>query len=223
MLFPNQRALDLAVKPDVLTAAVGQADGSRSQESFEDHYREHPDGWDFGSWYEARKRQVLLAALPRQRYRSVLELGCATGVLTARLAERSDQVLGVDIAEAPLQLARRHVPTARFERRTVPDEWPAGAFDLVVLSEVGYYLSEADLDRVIDRILGSLSPDGAIVACHWRHPDDHAATSAELVHRRLLERWPGRRSVQHIEDDFLLDVLVPAGEASVAAVDGLTS
>jgi LmbE family N-acetylglucosaminyl deacetylase/SAM-dependent methyltransferase len=223
VLFPNQRALDLAAEPDVLTAAVGQVDGSRSQESFEDHYREHPDGWDFGSWYEARKRQVLLAALPRQRYRSVLELGCATGVLTARLAERSDQVLGVDIAEAPLQLARRHVPTARFERRTVPDEWPAGEFDLVVLSEVGYYLSEADLDRVIDRILGSLTPDGSIVACHWRHPDDHAATSAELVHRRLLERWPGRRSVQHVEDDFLLDVLVPAGEASVAAVDGLTS
>lgn len=238
VLFPNGRALDLEPdsEPDAGAAAVTDpaatatatdtvvtADTtSRSKESFEDHYRDHPDGWDFGSWYEERKRRVLLAALPRQRYGSVLELGCATGVLTERLADRSDDVLGVDIAEAPLELARRRVPAARFERGTLPDDWPSGAFDLVVMSEVGYYLSATDLDRVIDHLLGSLTPGGSIVACHWRHPDDHATTSAEFVHRRLLERWPGRRSIQHVEDDFLLDVLVPADEASVAAVDGLT-
>jgi len=195
---------------------------SRSQQSFDDHYREHPDGWDFGSWYEERKRQVLLAALPRPRYGAVLELGCATGVLTGRLAERSDDVLGIDIVDAPLKLARRAVPSARFERRTLPDEWPAGSFDLVVVSEVGYYLSETDLERLIDRILGSLASGGSVVACHWRHPDDHATTSAALVHQRLLERWPGRRSVRHEEDDFLLDVLVDASELNVAAHEGLT-
>lgn len=235
VLFPNGRALDLAATAAsdagasaadtgiTDTADAGSADvSSRSKESFEDHYRDHPDGWDFGSWYEERKRRVLLAALPRQRYDSILELGCATGVLTERLADRSDDVLGVDIAEAPLEIARRRVPSARFERGTLPDDWPSGRFDLVVLSEVGYYLSEADLDRVIDRLLDSLTPGGSVVACHWRHPDDHATTSAEFVHRRLLERWPGRRSIQHVEDDFLLDVLVPADEASVAAVDGLT-
>lgn len=195
---------------------------SRSQASFDDHYREHPDGWNFGSWYEERKRQVLLAALPRPRYGSVLELGCATGVLTGRLAERGDDVLGIDIAEAPLEAARRQAPSARFERHTLPEEWPAGTFDLIVVSEVGYYLSAQDLERVIDRILGSLAPGGSIVACHWRHPDDHAATSAAFVHERLLARWPGRRSVQHVEDDFLLDILVDASEPSVAAREGLT-
>lgn len=241
VVFPNGRALELGSagrrsdddddddapgsEPD--TGRPPETDTvhdgpSRSQASFDDHYREHPDGWNFGSWYEERKRQVLLAALPRPRYGSVLELGCATGVLTGRLAERSDDVLGIDIAEAPLEVARRQAPSARFERHTLPEEWPAGTFDLIVVSEVGYYLSAADLERLIDQILGSVAPGGSIVACHWRHPDDHAATSADLVHDRLLARWPGRRSVRHVEDDFLLDVLVDAVESSVAASEGLT-
>ncbi|MGK9147425.1 bifunctional PIG-L family deacetylase/class I SAM-dependent methyltransferase [Plantibacter flavus] len=216
VLFPDARALALG------GPSAGRSDASsRSRDSFDAHYREHPDGWDFGSWYEERKREVLLAALPRRRYGSVLEIGCATGVLAGRLSERSDDVLGVDIAEAPLAVARLAVPTARFERLTVPEEWPTGRFDLVVLSEVGYYLSVADLDGVIDRVLASLADGGSVVACHWRHPDDHAATSASFVHRRLLERWPGRHAVQHVEDDFLLDVLVDRSEPSVAAQHGL--
>lgn len=238
VLFPNARALALGsgsrrpddgaggpgAEPDTERGAetdTGPEGPSRSQASFDDHYREHPDGWNFGSWYEERKRQVLLAALPRPRYGSVLELGCATGVLAGRLAERSDDVLGIDIAEAPLVVARRQAPSARFERHTLPEEWPVGTFDLIVVSEVGYYLSAPDLERLIDQILGSVAPGGSIVACHWRHPDDHAATSADLVHERLLARWPGRRSVRHVEDDFLLDVLVAAAEPSVAAHEGL--
>jgi hypothetical protein len=108
-----------------------------------------------------------------------------------------------------------------FERLTVPDEWPDGAFDLVVLSEVGYYLSEADLDRTVDRALACLGDDGVFVACHWRHPDDDAVTDAARVHDRIAARWPGRRSVHHAEDDILVDVFVRAGSLSIAADAGL--
>ncbi|MBK0297255.1 hypothetical protein IAE22_36045, partial [Bacillus sp. S34] len=74
------------------------AQSSRSRESFDAHYARKPEGWDFeGSWYERRKRAVTMAALPRERFRSALELGCATGVLTAELTERADTVLGTDI------------------------------------------------------------------------------------------------------------------------------
>ena len=43
-----------------------------------------------------------------------------------------------------------------------------GTFDTVVLSEIGYYFSSDDLDRVIDRIESCGA--GCLVACHWRHP-----------------------------------------------------
>jgi LmbE family N-acetylglucosaminyl deacetylase len=203
-----------------VTRAAGSR-RSRSRASFDEFYARRPGGWDFSSWYEERKRDLLLATLPRDRFRRTLEIGCATGVLTARLAERSDDVLGVDIADAPLVEARVNAPTARFERSTIPEDWPDGDFDLVVLSETGYYLSDSDLDRTVERAVESLGPDGVFVACHWRHPDSDAVLDAARVHERIAARWPGRRAVQHVEDDILLDVFVREGQPSIATVSGL--
>ncbi|WP_263089798.1 bifunctional PIG-L family deacetylase/class I SAM-dependent methyltransferase [Curtobacterium sp. RIT-PI-V] len=195
---------------------------SRSRESFDAHYERKPEGWDFeGSWYERRKRAVTLAALPRERYRSALELGCATGVLTAALAERADAVLGTDISAAPLAQAAVRAPGARFVQASLPAEWPTGRWDLVVMSEVGYYLSPADLDETIDRVLASLDDDGVLVACHWRHPDDEAVSSGDAVDARLAERWPRPALVRHVEPDFVLSVLPGPGVVSVARAEGL--
>jgi LmbE family N-acetylglucosaminyl deacetylase len=198
------------------------ASTSRSRASFDAHYARKPEGWDFdGSWYERRKRAVTTAALPRERYRSALELGCATGVLTAALTERADAVLGTDIAAAPLERARTRAPRARFVQATLPEEWPDGRWDLVVMSEVGYYLSPADLDTTIDRVLASLDDDGVLVACHWRHPDDDAVSDGDTVDARLAERWPRPALVRHVEPDFVLSVLPGAAVTSVARAEGL--
>lgn len=196
---------------------------SRSRASFDAHYARKPEGWDFeGSWYERRKRAATLAALPRERYRSALELGCATGVLTAALTERADTVLGTDISAAPLGRARRRAPGARFVQAALPAEWPEGRWDLVVMSEVGYYLSAPDLDATIDRVLGSLDDDGVLVACHWRHPDDEAVSDGDSVDARLAERWPRPALVRHVEEDFVLSVLPGPAVVSVATAEGLT-
>jgi LmbE family N-acetylglucosaminyl deacetylase/SAM-dependent methyltransferase len=209
--------------PDDGQTDDGQQQASRSRESFDAHYARKPQGWDFdGSWYERRKRAVTLAALPRERYRSALELGCATGVLTAALTERADDVLGTDISAAPLERARLRAPAARFVQAALPTEWPAGRWDLVVMSEVGYYLSPADLDTTIDRVLDSLDEDGVLVACHWRHPDDEAVSDGDTVHARLAERWPRPALVQHVEEDFVLTVFPGAAVVSVATGEGLT-
>jgi LmbE family N-acetylglucosaminyl deacetylase/SAM-dependent methyltransferase len=217
-----ERAVELFFVREPGTATAGDADASRSRESFDAHYARKPGGWDFeGSWYEQRKRAVTVSALPRARFRSALELGCATGVLTRAIAERADSVLGIDIAEAPLAAARATAPAATFARMTVPDEWPTGSFELIVLSEIGYYLSPTDLDRTIDRMAASLDEDGVLLACHWRHPDTEAVSSGDAVHARLRERWPRAATVTHVEEDFVLEVFPGPAAASVAHETGL--
>ena len=68
------------------------------QPYFDDLYRHHPDPWGFRTrWYETRKRQMTMAALPDQHYASVFEPGCSIGLLTRLLAARSDRVLAMDI------------------------------------------------------------------------------------------------------------------------------
>jgi SAM-dependent methyltransferase len=116
---------------------------------FEQLYRSDPDPWRFeSSAYERAKYLTTLAALPRRRYRRACEIGCANGVLTRQLAARCDELLAIDVADTALARATARTvdqPWVRCERLAVPEAFPTGPFDLVLLSEVGYYLASEAL------------------------------------------------------------------------------
>jgi LmbE family N-acetylglucosaminyl deacetylase len=155
-------------------------------------HQEQPDPWGVDSrWYEQRKRALLLAVLPRAHFRHALEIGCSTGALTEALAERCDRVLGVDRSVTALAAARRRVsdhPQVEVADLDVPHGWPdVGPFDLVVVSEVGYFLSPQALDSLVDRVSAGLARDGVVVLCHWRHPVEGWVADAADVHRRFHE------------------------------------
>ena len=144
---------------------------------FEALYVATPDPWDFaGSDYERGKYAATLAALPRPRYGRALEVGCSIGVLTALLAPRCDRLLSLDVAEGALAAARGRcggLPGVEFRCMAVPGEWPEGRFDLIMLSEVVYYLDRADVARLVARIEGALAPGGDLVLVHWTGATDY--------------------------------------------------
>jgi len=190
---------------------------------FDELYAHDADPWGLGSrFYEQRKRELVLAALPRPRFRRVFEPGCATGLLTRRLAARADEVVAWDGADAAVAAVAAGDAVSAIggrvvvERRRIPDDWPDGSFDLVVLSEVGYYCR--DLDLLALRARESLTDDGVLVACHWRRPAPDHPHTAEQVHRAL---GAGLHPLAtHVEGDFLLDVWSVSGR-SVAQDDGI--
>jgi SAM-dependent methyltransferase len=196
-------------------------------EYFDQMYAASNDPWGFTDrWYERRKYALSVAALPRPRYRSALEIGCSIGVLTALLGERCDEVLALDVAEPAVDEARRrtaHLPGVHVHQHAVPSDWPAGRFDLVVLSEVGYYFSAEDLRRVLDRLCASLEPGGTLLAVHWRHPVEDYPLDADEVHGALDRDERLSRTVTHEELDFLLGIYVrtPPPARSVAQETGL--
>ncbi|MFC6006276.1 PIG-L family deacetylase [Angustibacter luteus] len=194
---------------------------------FEDFYAgAGPDPWGFETrWYEQRKRALTLASLPRQRFRRAFEPGCSTGLLTAELATRCDEVIALDVAATAVEQARtrtRDLAGVQVARGAIPDDWPAGTFDLILLSEVAYYCAGADLDDLVRRAGDCLADDGVLVACHWRHPVDDYPVGGDLVHARLRQHPRLRLLAAHEEEDFLLDVLVPVQTLSVARQAGLT-
>ncbi|MFI5084648.1 MAG: PIG-L family deacetylase [Actinomycetales bacterium] len=177
---------------------------------FDAIHREGAEPWDAPeSWYEERKRALTLAALPRRRFGSALEIGCSTGVLTEQLAARADSVLGVDLSRQAVRTATertRALTSVDIRTLAIPEEWPAGRFDLVVLSEVGYYLHAAALERTLERVLASMTEDGVLVACHWRHPISGWPLDGEDVHRAFGEHPRLHRVGRYEEEDFLLEV-----------------
>lgn len=199
--------------------------GSIPTSWFDGFYSRHDDPWGFDSrWYEERKRAVLLASLPARRYDRVLELGCATGALTARLAERCTSLTAVDAADEAVARARSRLKGfdhVEVRQAVLPREWPEGQFDLIVFSEIGYYWDAPDLARALRSMRGSLTEDGQIVACHWRHRvADHRVTG-DGVHVALRTLRDMQNVAHHEEADFLLDVLMRAPARSVAEREGL--
>jgi SAM-dependent methyltransferase len=192
---------------------------------FDAVYADHPDPWRFASrWYERRKRDLTVAALPEARFRRAFEPGCSIGLLTELLAPRCDELLATDVAARAVSATRDRLAGTshvRVERMAVPDSWPDGSFDLVVLSEVGYYLSHEALARLVGLAAAALEPGGALVACHWRHAVSDYPLPGDAVHVALREHPALGVLARHEEHDFLLDVLTPRPVRSVAAREGL--
>jgi len=178
-------------------------------EVFDRLYAADPDPWGFAtSPYEAAKYDATIAALGGRRFASALEIGASIGVLTERLAAHCDRVLAIDVAEAALERARERLvglPNVRVERRTVPEAFPAGPFDLVVCSEVLYYLDRPALDATLDAIERELEPGGALLAVHWRPETSSYPLRGDDVHRALAERfgWPAGASAR--TESYVLD------------------
>ncbi|MCW3492553.1 bifunctional PIG-L family deacetylase/class I SAM-dependent methyltransferase [Microbacterium sp. SSM24] len=187
--------------------------------------RNASDPWGFESrWYEERKRAILLASLPSQHLGRVLEVGCATGVLTAEFAPRSDTVVAMDAAAVAVARTRRrldHDARVTVLQGTAPGDWPEGEFDTIVVSEVGYYLTRSDLNQLIHRAAESLSEQGCVVACHWRHPVAEYPLTGDDVHDALHELIQWQTVLTHRERDFVLEVFAPAAALSAAQREGL--
>ncbi|MGB3851386.1 MAG: class I SAM-dependent methyltransferase [Tunicatimonas sp.] len=164
---------------------------SLSTEYFDDLYQQNEDPWDFEtSAYERDKYVATLAALPRERYQNAFEIGCSIGVLTQQLATRCERLLAVDGSEVPLKQARQRLPDqphVQLAQMRVPDTFPDASFDLILVSEVGYYWSWDDLAKSQQHILRTLQPGGHLLLVHWIQPTNYPLTGDEVhdAFRRL--------------------------------------
>jgi SAM-dependent methyltransferase len=192
---------------------------------FEKLYQQRDDPWRFETrWYEERKRALTMAALPRRRYRSVLELGCATGLLTGQLADRADAVVALDISQGAVDQARRRLVDrghVRIERADIREGLPPGPFDLVLISEVAYYLARQEVEELAQSIRGRLAAGAEVVLCHWRWPVDDYPLGGDEVHDILVGRLTLERISRLEEEDLLVEVL-STDRSSVATREGLT-
>ncbi|MCO7593909.1 MULTISPECIES: class I SAM-dependent methyltransferase [Pseudomonas] len=175
---------------------------------FAELYATNDDPWAFRTrWYERRKRALAMACLPRQCYPRIFEPACANGELSVQLAERCASLLCQDIDSTAVSLARERlagVAHASVEQGRLPADWPAGRFDLIVLSEIGYYLDPAEWLHVIERAVDSLSDDGGLLACHWRHPIAGCPQDGDQVHALMAHHLPLYPLLRHEEADFVL-------------------
>lgn len=182
---------------------------------FDAMFDDTDDPWSASSFYERRKFGLTLGVLGRERYGRILEIGCATGVLTSQLASRGDAVVGMDVSARALERARGVAAQAlgpkgarRIEwvRGEAPHDVPDGPFDLVVLSEVGYFLRPTRLLATLRRIRRVLADSGEIVLVHFQHPTSDIPLDGGLVHEQAASVFELPRRARYVDADVAIDV-----------------
>jgi SAM-dependent methyltransferase len=177
------------------TPVLGQETAARDVTSaafFEAKYRRDADPWAFASSdYERARYRAILRALDGQRYGRAFEPGCSVGVLTEQLAALCDVVEAIDLSETAVARARERCAALRNVHCMVgalPAALLDGSFDLVVLSEIGYYFTAAAWSAVLDRVIAQMPPGATLLAAHWLgHSVDHLM-SGDAVHALLQSR-----------------------------------
>lgn len=185
---------------------------------FDDVYRASEDPWAFtSSPYERGKYAATLAALPHPHYARAFEIGGSIGVLTAQLASRCGHLLSVDVSEAALAQARQRcaaLPQVELRKLQVPSEFPEGQFDLIMVSEVGYYWSPVDLARAADQMLAALPPSGQLLLVHWTPVVPDYPQTGDEVHEFFLQKAQPGGALRHVHghraDKYRLDLFEKA-------------
>lgn len=131
-------------------------------EDFEAIY-EKPDPWDVGrkSVSNKRRRLVIDSLAPLLKNKRVLEVGCGEGALTVQLAGLCREIVGVDISRTAISRAPT-IANATFKVGSMV-EFDYRDFDIVVMLECLYYLSEDDQKRVLSKINSPLIISAPII------------------------------------------------------------
>jgi trans-aconitate 2-methyltransferase len=92
----------------------------------------------------------------------ILDVGCGTGQLTAKIAESGAEVIGIDSATTMIEQARQNYPNLRFEVADTRNLQIDKSLDAVFSNATLHWVKEAD--AAIASIYQALKPGGRFVA-----------------------------------------------------------
>ena len=169
---------------------------SLDPEYFNKVYAANEDPWDFEtSEYEAKKYLATIEALPKKKFANALEIGCSIGILTRLLSLKCESLLATDVSQIALDKAILNcekIENVTFKKAKFPQELPQGPFDLIVVSEVAYYLSQEDWNLAMEKFLNINTEDATILLCHWLPVVHDYPQTGDEVHDSFSEFMNGK-------------------------------
>jgi trans-aconitate methyltransferase len=151
---------------------------------FDSMYKEDHDPWNYeNSSYEDLKYSATLNILPKKRYANGLELGCSIGVLTNKLSQICDALTSVDTSGNALALAAKRCTNANvsFVRAHLPEGNWETSFDLLVLSEILYFLKPEAITILAAKLKPLAKPGADVVLVHWTGKTNYPMTADDAT------------------------------------------
>jgi len=185
-------------------------------------YAGSDDPWStHESAHEQMKFARTMASLPQPRYRRCLEAGCGAGALTALLATRCDALVAMDCTSRALAVAKGRTANADvdFIEGAAPGNWSEQPPDLVVLSEVLYFLTDDESAGLALRLALNCAQGCDVVLVNWLGDTDGAIGGAAAAHRLIRELTGTHRNLtSQAFDRFRIDDLRRRGHVVTVRV-----
>ena len=101
--------------------------------------------------------------------RSILDLGCGTGLHTQELIKRGYEVTGLDLSEEMLARARERNPSATFTKGDMSNFVLNKKFDVIIcmFSAMGYLTENHQIERFFRSIKNHLVKNGLLILDVW--------------------------------------------------------
>lgn len=160
-------------------------------------------GWDLDAFFETGRADVaqlmveIERLLPGLQTHRALDFGCGVGRVTQALSGHFDEVIGVDVADSMIALARAYdqAPAlCQFEvnRRTHLRRFAGGTFDLVYSRLVLQHIPPRLMRRYVQELLWLLAPGGLLMFQLPTEIDDpkHAFCNAPVLGGQLKRNLP---------------------------------
>ncbi len=113
-----------------------------------------------------------LAASRKSRFQNAVELGCAVGIFTEKLAPLCDKLVALDFSHVALAHARTRLGSSEsvtFKPWDMRNETLHGSFDLVVAMDVLSLLYRpGEVRRACDMIVAAIEPGGYLLLTEVR-------------------------------------------------------
>jgi SAM-dependent methyltransferase len=153
--------------------------------------------------------------IPAGIYPKGFEIGCSNGILTQLIAPKCGSLCAVDASTIAVENAKKRLKNyahVKIEKMEIPKDFPDEKFDLVLLSEVGYFLIKEDLIVTRERITNSLLPGGYLLLVHWTPVVDEFPLTGDQVHELFISvsgeeaEQPLLHLKQRIEAQYRMDL-----------------
>jgi 2-polyprenyl-3-methyl-5-hydroxy-6-metoxy-1,4-benzoquinol methylase len=143
-----------------------------NEKHFEELYQKKNDPWNYENYeFEKEKYQKTLEAIPSD-VQTIWEIGCSEGLFTKLLLSKGKEVFGVDISETALLRAKDRLKDygskIHLQKLDITREDIEGTFDLILASEILYYLGGKNvLLPLEEKFYRHLRGGGYLLLCHF--------------------------------------------------------
>lgn len=168
----------------------------RVDRNFEEVYEAESDPWGIGDAESPRYNRYVELLRPYVKG-SVLDIGCGMGALLARFRNEASELFGVELSRIAIERGVQRFPFIQFYQGSATSMEDVVAidgrcFDVIICSDVIYYLEDRYKDRLIAWIGQHLAPGGkALIAAYC--PGKKYLKPEELIsltesHLKILHR-----------------------------------